>query len=156
MNNLSKESVERLRAVLNTDLLFHQEEIRRIQRDLDSLDIGQGINEVKKVFQSKGFKLRIDPGRTFKETILDILDDGQPRTSRQLLKEFNQIKNKETKLPAFSAQLSTMAKPGDTIKIFTMVNSKIDSKYWYGLAQWFDGKNLLNEYLNKIGTVGTS
>lgn len=143
--NLSKESKDKLRSALHEELLFLEEQVKRIKNDIDALDLSDGIT-----IQSKAFQSIINPGKTFNEIIVDILRDGVPRTSRDLLKEYSKIKQKLYSIGDFSARLSPLTKSKKQIMVHKIDNAKIDVKHWYGLKEWFEGDILKDEFLKKI------
>ncbi|MEI6174201.1 MAG: hypothetical protein WCR01_10640 [Bacteroidota bacterium] len=93
--------------------------------------------------------IRTNP--TFKQGVLSILSDGRPRTTRQCYEDFlktptdSVIKN----FYDFSGRFSNIT-PKGTIKKHKIETNPIDKRYFYGLAEWFDGDNLRQEYFNKI------
>ncbi len=145
--NISKESKDKLRSVIASDILFHETELKRLRSDLISLDVTDGMATG---IPSKAFPKQKDSTKTFSETIKDILSDGMPRTSRELLIEFNKIKGKSYVMVDFSARLSPLAKPKTIINVHKIDGAKLEVKNWYGLVEWFEGDVLKQQYLDKI------
>lgn len=103
--------------------------------------LGGSINEGRKVIT----------GNTFKDRVLKIFEDGQPRTSRQLYNDFLKIV-RETNIKDFydfSGRFANITKKAG-IKHYKILNNPINIRFFYGLADWFDGEVLKNEYLQRI------
>lgn len=151
--NISKETRDKVISELLSSLEQAEAEVRRLKADLEALghkvNVGGDQSNHSENLISNVEKQYTVPG-TFNEVILHILNDGVPRTSRQLLNEYNSLKNKDLSLSAFSAQLSSLVKNKNLIKIHTAKNSSISNKYWYGRLSWFDGAELKPEYKARI------
>lgn len=153
MNTLSKETIEKIEADILKQLEVAEAEVTRLNSDLKSIRIEKAkfyqlqvpLFNSNEIVKSNNFGTG-----TFNETIENILSDGIPRTSRQLLDEFNRVKQKATSMSAFSAQLSTFVNKKDVVKIHTAKKSSIANKFWYGLALWFDGNELKKEFQERV------
>lgn len=86
---------------------------------------------------------------SFKEIIKSILKEEQsPLTANQLRETYNRKANKSVSKGGFSPSLSEAAK--SVITKYVVEGNPIDTKYVYGLPEWFEEEELKEEYLNKI------
>jgi hypothetical protein len=152
----SKVEIENTQRVLSIKLQEQQrkvdeaEKLVKEEKDkvayLKSLLIELVPQEV--TFSIKPMSARTGP--TFKEWVLKILSDGKPRTSRQLYEEYIKIQP-ESGLKGFydfSGRFANITK--GIIKKHKVEENSMAKRYFYGLAEWFDGENLKQEYFNKI------
>lgn len=90
-------------------------------------------------------------GGTFKDRVKKIFIDGRPRTSRQIYNDFLKAVP-DTKIDdfyGFSGRFSNIMKPAG-IKKHKIPENPINSRFIYGLSEWFNQDNLKEEYLNKV------
>jgi hypothetical protein len=94
---------------------------------------------------------KIITGNTFKDRVVKILEDGRPRTSRQLFNDF--IKAfPDTNIKVFydfSGRFANIAKPAG-IKKHKIPENPLPTRFIYGLSDWFDQDKLKEEYLKRI------
>lgn len=89
---------------------------------------------------------------TYKEALLKILDDNRPRTSRELLDDYNSLTNKLIRYNSFSGLLSTFIKRHGLIRKYEIDTNPINKRFYYGLTQWFEGNDLKKKFCDKIKT----
>ena len=86
---------------------------------------------------------------SFKDIIKSILTEAQsPLTANQLRETYNSKANKSVSKGGFSPSLSEAAK--SVITKYIVEGNPIDTKYVYGLPEWFENGELKEDYLNKI------
>ncbi len=90
-------------------------------------------------------------GITFKDRVLKILEDGRPRTSRQLYNEYLKVVGETNikKFYDFSGRFSNILK-STGIKKHIILENPISKRYFYGKADWFEGNKLKRSYIDKI------
>jgi len=89
--------------------------------------------------------------KTFAQVVKEILDDGVPRTSRQLYNEYL-ILLPNTAIRSFydfSGRFSNVQKKLD-IKKHNIPENPINIRTIYGFSSWFEGDKLKTEFLNKV------
>lgn len=89
---------------------------------------------------------------TYKEALLKILDDNRPRTSRELLDDYNSLTKKLIKYNSFSGLLSTFIKRHGLIRKYEIDNNPINKRFYYGLTEWFEDNDLKKKFYDKIKT----
>lgn len=145
--HLSPETKDTLKKLLREQINEYRNKIVRLEKDLILLDEEPHnsepiiVNTIVKQ-ENKNWK--------FKEAILHLLEDGVPKTSRDLLNAFNLLTDKNLEMGGFSAQLSPLAKDGTEIKKDYFEDYPYDSRTYYGLSSWFDGGKLKPSYKSKI------
>lgn len=142
--NISDETKERLITLISADIAKHVSEIKRLEKDIAVLrnqNDAYGNRDHISVSSSK---------KTFKEFVKDLLSDGRPRTSREMLNIFVKERGKDMSMPAFSSQLSPMVHKDKLIKIHEEPKNPIETRNYYGLVSWFSGDRLKSEYYAKI------
>ncbi len=87
---------------------------------------------------------------TFGEAIIKAFESMRPYTGKQLLEEYSNITGKQLIYGAFSGQLSNLKNKSGSIKMHEIKENPIRNRYLYGLSEWFDGKKLKKEYLEKF------
>ncbi|MCK4407596.1 MAG: hypothetical protein KAV44_07965 [Bacteroidales bacterium] len=90
-------------------------------------------------------------GGTFKDKVLKILEDGRPRTSRQLYNDYLKVVG-ETNIKGFydfSGRFANITKIAG-IKKHEIQENPINKRFFYGRSDWFDGDILKNDYLSKL------
>jgi hypothetical protein len=102
------------------------------------------------IVQPLSYNKKPEAPKTFKEGVLAVFKDGFPKTSRELLKEYNKLTGKNLDMGGMSAQLSPLAKKGLEVKKIEFPELPFDRRNYYGLADWFDGDKLKAEYMRKI------
>ena len=123
---------------------------RRIVTNKDIIDslnksitaLGGSINEGRATNTS---------GFTFKDRVLKILEDGKPRTSRQIHNDFVKAVP-ETNIRDFydfSGRFANITKIAG-IKKHKVPDNPINIRFFYGLSDWFSGDVLKEEYLKRI------
>lgn len=108
------------------------------------------INDLGKIKDIKvGEKKYKKPkSKRLREIIEYILCDDIPKTSRQILKEYNEIK-KINMLPGkFSPRLSSLI--SIAIGKYEIKNNPLEKRFYYGLLTWFENGVLKKEYIEKI------
>jgi len=85
-------------------------------------------------------------GDTFENTILKLLEDGTPKTTRSLLDLYNKTTGKKLEINGFSARLSIIKKNG---RVKTMKNSA-DKLSYFGKADWFKNGKFKPNYQSKM------
>lgn len=141
---LSEETKRELRTIIADKIAEHHAAIDRLKNDLKILD---GDVTLQLPSKSNGGQKK---KWTFREGLLHILEDGVPKTSREMLTAFNQLADKNLSMGAFSAQLSPLATEGSEIKKDTIPEFPYDYRVFYGLESWFDGNKLKPSYRAKI------
>lgn len=110
-------------------------------------DIGKNLSSkniiFKKMIQLRPFYL------TTKHIILKIFEDEGPRTSRQLLYEFNIISGRQLKYRGLVTQLSNLKKQ-DVISTQKFMMYRSEYRFIYGLPDWFNNGELKKEFLDKF------
>jgi len=87
--------------------------------------------------------------KTFKDNVIELFNDGIPRTSRQLYNEYVKT-HPETKIKSFYDFSGRFANiKGDRIKKYVIKENTVDQRYIYGLSEWFEEGNMKKEYLIK-------
>jgi hypothetical protein len=86
---------------------------------------------------------------TFKSAILKLFEDGMPKSTRQLLVAYNESSNRKLEFRSFSGRFSILVNKG-FIKKHQIKNNPLETRFYYGKPEWFDGNKLKNEYLDKI------
>lgn len=112
----------------------YQEIYRLMSGTVPSLQAKDAISERNGTVQVKntllGQPYKKDP-RPFEPILLEILSDGVPRTSRELLNEYTRLTNREMKLPDFTGRLIWFRKKG-SIKTYIVPDRPNETKYVYG------------------------
>lgn len=86
---------------------------------------------------------------SFKEILKSILKEKQsPLTANQLRETYNSKAKKSVSKGGFSPSLSEAAK--SVLTKYIVEGNPIDTKYVYGLPEWFEEGELKEEYLDKI------
>lgn len=90
-------------------------------------------------------------GITFKDRVVNIFEDGRPRTSRQVYNDFMKIvPNTNIKsFYDFSGRFANILKPAG-IKKHKVPENPIHKRFYYGLIDWFNQDKLKDEYIMKI------
>lgn len=89
--------------------------------------------------------------KTFHEIIHEILEDGRPRTTKELIQAYRQKTDKEYSLKDMSSKLAVTAKNEKSkIKNVKIPEMPINTRYWWCKADWIVGENLKEEYRKKI------
>jgi peroxiredoxin len=86
---------------------------------------------------------------TFKSAILNLFEDGMPKTTRQLMVAYNESANRKLEFTSFSGRFSIIVNKG-FIKKHQIKNNPLEKRFYYGKPEWFDGNKLKNEYFEKI------
>jgi hypothetical protein len=86
---------------------------------------------------------------TFKSAILNLFNDGIPKTTRQLMIAYNEATNKKFEFSSFSGRFSILVNKG-FIKKHQIKSNPLETRFYYGIPEWFDGNKLKEEYLTKI------
>lgn len=111
------------------------------------------LTNIRKNLSNKNMdvkKILLNPfNLTSKSIIVKIFEDEVPRTARQLLNEFNIISGRDLKYPALACQLSNLKKKG-VINTQKFMIYRSESKFIYGLSEWFDDGELKKEFLDKF------
>ncbi|MCK4552488.1 MAG: hypothetical protein KAU02_06180 [Tenericutes bacterium] len=89
-------------------------------------------------------------GHTFKEAIIKAFGKNIPYTAKQLFNEYISLTGKKMKYKSFSGQLSVLKKNHNVLKMHTIKENPINSRYLYGLSEWFVGNEFKKEYLDKF------
>lgn len=90
-------------------------------------------------------------GGTFKDKVLKILEDGRPRTSRQLYNDYLKVVEKTNikDFYGFSGRFANITKKAG-IKKHKIPENPINIRFFYGKSDWFDGDILKSDYFNKL------
>lgn len=94
---------------------------------------------------------KVISGTTFKDRVVKILEDGRPRTSRQLFNDFiKAVPDTNIKeFYDFSGRFANIAKPAG-IKKHKIPENPLPTRFIYGLSDWFDQDKLKEEYIKRI------
>jgi hypothetical protein len=96
------------------------------------------------------FPETIIPSKTFKETILEILRmRKKPLTGRSIYNSYRTHTSRDIEYNSFSAQLSNVVGSKAIMK-HTFADNSIESKYYYGLPEWFNKDELTREMQDEI------
>lgn len=87
--------------------------------------------------------------KTFEQIIIEILKDGNPRTTKMLMEDGAKFGLKSVPVKNFSSKLSISSKLGN-IKNLKFPDHPVDERYWWGLKGWFVGDKFKDEYEVKI------
>lgn len=84
--------------------------------------------------------------------ILEILKDGMPRRTKELMDEYIKLAKPDQMpiLKDFSARIIGISKRTGKFKNVELHEYKRPFTFWWGLAEWFNGEQLKSEYVNKI------
>lgn len=85
----------------------------------------------------------------FPDFVLNLLKDGWPRKTRDIMNAFNARTGKKLERKDCASRLSIMANR-KVIRGFKIDTPLPDQKYWWGLNEWFEGVVLKAEYNNRI------
>ena len=96
-------------------------------------------------------RIKVVAGNTFKDRVIKILEDGRPRTSRQLFNDFIKAvpDTNIREFYDFSGRFANIAKPAG-IKKQKFPENPLPIRFIYGLSSWFERDTLKEEYLRKI------
>jgi hypothetical protein len=145
---VSKETKERLAGLLEEDLKVHLAAVTRITADIAVLRGNKPA--IITLFENGGGNGDTKKPKIFREVVRDILlADGVPKTSRQLMIQFNAGREKQLSMSAFSAQLSVAVKDG-YLRFHIEEGAPISERHWYGVTEWFQGDKLKRQYEDKI------
>lgn len=132
---------------------YHINEARKLQEALNLLlSIGADTLIYKKVEPNSTAVSQLTG--TFKEIIKNILiAQNEPMLAKKCWEIINNQTNKNLAYNAFSAQLSALVKSG-VIKKLIIEQNPIESRYYYGLPEWFqEGTNLIKDQYAVSGTI---
>jgi len=97
-----------------------------------------------KVAKSRGRKPRTRD--TFENTIVKLLEDGTPKTTRSLLDLYNKTTGRNLEVNGFSARLSILKKNGS----LKSAKNPADKLSYFGPVDWFKKGKLKSYYQLKI------
>lgn len=131
---------------LETELVFHKQEVSRIEAELGILKKYLPTKFIKSNFNTE-VVLSMNTKFSFKKAILSFLSDGIPKKARELFEEYKKCKgDNDYKYSSFSPQLSILKE----IKKHEFNDKSQEDRFYYGLNEWFDGDKLKEEYIVKI------
>ncbi len=108
-------------------------------------------NNSSKEINEEQKKQRPVSERTFEKGILAILEDGQPRTTAMLMREYQEREGRLYSLKDMSAKLAVRASKKDKkIRSIQISELPIGKRFWWVKLEWMDGENLKDEYKKKI------
>lgn len=128
---------------IKEQIAFHKAELQRLERllgEVMKLPLPKEVKEASLIHQ---------PRKTLEDTVLEILSDGIPRTSRELLNEYTKKTEKEMAMPFFSARLVGLQNK-KSIEKQAFPENPIQTRNYYGKHEWFVKGKLKPEYLAKI------
>ncbi len=88
--------------------------------------------------------------KTFERWIQEILSDGKPRTVRMLMNKYYELTSIEIDRNGFSSRLSGIFTNKNSIRSVEFKEYPNEIRYWWCLAEWFDGHKLKQAYIEKI------
>lgn len=131
------------------------EQIAKIKTKIK--DLQKEIDEQRKLLKSIADATHLDANpetpisniakkETLEETIVSILSDGLPRSTRQLMDEFNEKTGRNLTMPDFTSRIIGMQRrPSCAIR----THKSALGPNLVGLKEWFHLKKLKPEYLEK-------
>ena len=146
-------SDEQVEKALQERILYHENKAEAYKRALSALKGELGTITVLNggsVVGDESVSVKAKSKKTRREIILDVLSEGVPKTSRELLDAYNDISGKNNKFQNFSGALSTIVKNSNKIKKYEIQGAPNDRRFFYCLKDWFTGNELKEEYLNRI------
>lgn len=138
---------------------FHREEATRFKRLLDAVidfapePIAPTVNINHKTVIQKQIpqaKVKANPERTFEDIIIEILNDGMPRTGRDLSLEYLKRTGLEYSRKDFASRLAMVKKSKGTFKNIEYREFPTENRFWWGLTDWYEGNDLKKEFKDKI------
>jgi hypothetical protein len=88
---------------------------------------------------------------TFKDTIKSIFQaEGKPLITKQAMALYTTKTGKVVNYKSFSGAFSGLSTRGTLLKKIEFPENPIESRYYYGLGEWFNGEILKAEYMEKI------
>jgi len=152
--NIKNHEMEDLSNTNIIEALKHQaEEHERISKKIrEAIQNLEEINNTNSIPQKKTPKMiRTKPSKSkgYEKSIINIFNDGFPRTARELQEELQDVLKRKIMFTTFSGRLSEIKKNGN-IRIHTFPQNPLTRRYYYGLQDWFEGDQLKEEYIKKI------
>lgn len=132
-----------IETLIQDKIAFHKAEVKRYEEALSVLR-GGGSLVAKTPTAPHG-----DGAESRTESVRIVLSDGYPRTARMLMEAYNARRNSASTLSSFSAFITELLKAG-VVKKHLIESNPMPTRNWYGLAEWFDGPKIKEEYRRKI------
>ncbi len=130
---------------------YHKAEADNYKRLLDAVKNGEPVPERKfmrevthRIVKVRGLS-GVNPKPTFEDEIVDFMQDGKPKTTRELIARYKEKTGKEYSSKNFSSKLS-IASNHKRFQNAIYPEFPLEMRYWWGLSSWFDGKKFKKAY----------